>query len=196
MLGASGSRSFFSLIVMTIFSRSSGVICRSRPRLRLFTESCLWISGWAMSRGADVEEELSVSNSKASSSNESRLPERLGTSVLEYRPSELLDEMEIAGVVALASDTGSQQKVSLFHNLQLKFSSLRPSSNEPAHLEKTVHMLKRFSTFLVSTLWMRPASTVKTGVFNREGMVSDLLERASCYKSEDTTAAKCSRLTR
>jgi hypothetical protein len=35
----SGSRSFFSLIVMTIFSRSSGVMCRSRPRLRLWTES-------------------------------------------------------------------------------------------------------------------------------------------------------------
>jgi len=117
------------------------VICRSRPRLRLFTESCLWISGWAISRGADVEEELSVSNSRASSSNESRLPERLGTSVLEYRPSELLDEIEIAGVVALASDTGSQQKVSLFHNLQLKFSNLRPSSNEPAHLEKTMSEL-------------------------------------------------------
>lgn len=189
------------------------MICRSWPRLRLFTESCLCLSGWEMSRGADVEEELSVSNSRASSSNESRLPDRLGTSVQEYRPSELLEEIEIAGVVALASDTGSQQKVSLFHNLQLRFSNLRPSSNEPAHLEKTtlelvrtlgpmpvicspVHMLKRFSTFRVSTLWMRPASTVKTGVVNREGIVSDLLERASCYKCEDTTAARCSRLTR
>ncbi len=46
--GASGARggrllresgSFF-LMVMTIFSRSSGVMCRSRPRLRLCTESC------------------------------------------------------------------------------------------------------------------------------------------------------------
>jgi hypothetical protein len=45
--------------------------------------------------------------------------------------------MEMAGVVELASETGSQQKVSLFHNRQLKFSNLRPSSNEPAHLEKT-----------------------------------------------------------
>jgi hypothetical protein len=54
-----------------------------------------------------------------------------------YRPSELLWEMEMAGVVALASETGSQQNVSLFHSLQLRFSSLRPSSNDPAHLEKT-----------------------------------------------------------
>ena len=91
-----------------------------------------------MLRGAAVEEVVwSVSNSRASSSaSESRLPDRLGTSAV-YRPSELLDEMEMAGVVALASETGSQQKVSRFHNLQLRFSSLRPSSNDPAHLEKT-----------------------------------------------------------
>jgi len=91
-----------------------------------------------MSSGAEVEEEaLSVSNSRASSSaNDSRLEERSGTSA-EYRPSELLEDMEIAGVVALASETGSQQNVSLFHNLQLRFSNRRPSSNEPAHLENT-----------------------------------------------------------
>jgi hypothetical protein len=82
---------------------------------------------------------LSESNSRASSStSESRLPDRLGTSVVEYRPSGLLSAKEIAGVVALASETGSQQKVSLFHNLQLRFSRRRPSSNDPAHLEKTV----------------------------------------------------------
>lgn len=126
-----------------------------------------------MSRGAEVEEEvLSDSNSRASSSGtESRLPDRSGTSDDEYRPSEFLDDIEIAGVVALASETGSQQKVSLFHNLQLRFSNLRPSSNEEAHLEKTVHMLKRFSTFRVSTLCIRPTSMVNTGVANREGMV-------------------------
>jgi hypothetical protein len=92
-----------------------------------------------MSRAAEVEADvLSVSNSRASSStSESRLPDRLGTSA-EYRPSELLAEMEIAGVVALASETGSQQNVSLFHNRQLKFSSLRPSSRDPAQREKTM----------------------------------------------------------
>ena len=40
LLRESGERSFFSLMVMTIFSRSSGVMWRSRPRLRLWTESC------------------------------------------------------------------------------------------------------------------------------------------------------------
>jgi hypothetical protein len=92
-----------------------------------------------MSTGADEEEEvLSDSNSIASSSaKESRLPDRLGTSFVEYRPSEFREEIEMAGVVALASEIGSQQKVSLFHNLQLRFSNLRPSSRDPAHLEKT-----------------------------------------------------------
>lgn len=152
VLRASGSKSFFSLIAITIFSKSSGVMCLSRPRLRLlFIESCLWIWGREISSGADVEE-VSESNSRASSSgNESRLPERSGRSCV-YWPSESLLEMEIAGVVALASPFGSQQKVSRVHNLQLKFSNLRPSSNDPEHLEKTVHMLKRFSTFRVSTL--------------------------------------------
>jgi len=41
LMATSGSRFFFSLMVMTIFSRSSGVMCLSRPRLRLCTESCL-----------------------------------------------------------------------------------------------------------------------------------------------------------
>lgn len=149
-----------------------------------------------ISTGAVEAEVLSVSNSRASSSaSESRLPDRLGTSA-EYRPSELLAEMEMAGVVELASETGSQQKVSLFHSRQLKFSNLRPSSNEPAHLENTVHMLKRFSTLRVSTLWIRPTSTVKTGAVNLEGMVSSLLDGTSCGYCEDTTAAGCSRLNR
>lgn len=80
-----------------------------------------------------------MSNSRASSSaSESRLPERLGTSVVEYRPSGLLEEIEMAGVVALASETGSQQNVSLFHNLHDRFSNLRPCSNDAAHLENTL----------------------------------------------------------
>jgi hypothetical protein len=80
-----------------------------------------------------------VSNSRASSSaSESILPERLGTSVVEYRPSGLLEAIEMAGVVALASETGSQQNVSLFHNLQLRFSNRRPCSNDAAHLENTL----------------------------------------------------------
>lgn len=54
-----------------------------------------------------------------------------------YFPSELLDAIEMAGVVAFASLV-PQQKVSLFHNLQLRFSRRRPSSNEPAQREKTI----------------------------------------------------------
>ena len=50
-------------------------------------------------------------------------------------------------------------------------------------------MLKRFSTFLVSTLCIRPTSTVKTGASNREGMVPRVcsIARAGCYW-DDTTA--------
>jgi len=47
----------------------------------------------------------------------------------------------MAGVVALASETGSQQKVSLFQSLQLRFSNLRPSSKEPAQREKTRNVM-------------------------------------------------------
>ncbi len=38
--GSRGWRSFFSLIVITIFSRSSGVMCLSRPLLLMLLESC------------------------------------------------------------------------------------------------------------------------------------------------------------
>jgi hypothetical protein len=58
VLRDNGSRSFFSWIVITIFSRSSGVMWRSRPRLLLFTESCRTICGRVMSRGAEVEAEV------------------------------------------------------------------------------------------------------------------------------------------
>jgi len=36
-----------------------------------------------------------------------------------------------------------------------------------------VHMPKRFSTFLVSTLCIFAASTVKTGAANRDGMLAE-----------------------
>lgn len=97
----------------------------------------------------------------------------------------------MAGVVAFASP-GAQQKVSLFHNLQLRFSKRRPSSIEPEHRENRVHILKRFSTckkdiskessgnrservltFLVSIRCIVLASTVKTGV-SKEGMTARL----------------------
>jgi len=81
VLMASGSRSFFSLMVMTIFSRSSGVICRSLPRLRLQPESCRWTRGLVMFSGADVDALSSLSDSMASSSaTESMLAESSGMS--------------------------------------------------------------------------------------------------------------------
>lgn len=81
MLKLRGWSSFFSLIVVTIFSRSSGVMCLSRPRLRLLAESCLRIKGREISRGLQVE--VVVSNSRASSSTtESGLLERSGTSAV------------------------------------------------------------------------------------------------------------------
>jgi hypothetical protein len=131
----SGARSFFSLIVRTIFSRSSGVMCRSRPLLRTELESFRCRRGREIFTGAEVEFASSLSNSIASSSAESTLPDKSGMSAV-YRPLEFRADMEIAGVVAFASP-GSQQKVSLFHNLQLRFSKRRPSSTDPAHLEKT-----------------------------------------------------------
>lgn len=95
-----------------------------------------------MSKGAAPEARVESSNSRASSSgSESRLPDRLGTSFDEYRPSGLLDAMEVAGVVAFASEMGSQQKVSLFHSLQLRFSNRRPCSKDAAHLENTTRVL-------------------------------------------------------
>jgi hypothetical protein len=77
-----GSRSFFSLMVMTIFSRSSGVMCLSLPRLLLQPESCLRTRGLVIVRGADVDALSSLSDSMASSSIESMLPERSGMSAV------------------------------------------------------------------------------------------------------------------
>lgn len=127
-------------MVRTIFSKSSGVMCRSRPLLRTQLESFLCRRGREIFTGADVEFASSLSNSVVSSSaTESTLPDKSGISAV-YRPLEFRDAMEIAGVVAFASP-GSQQKVSLFHNLQLRFSKRRPSSTDPAHREKTIPTL-------------------------------------------------------
>jgi len=67
---------------------------------------------------------------------------------------------------------GSTQKVSRFHNLQLRFSSRRPSSMTSAHLEKTIHIPCRLSAFLVSTSCIFAGSTARTGVLSRTGIVT------------------------
>jgi hypothetical protein len=48
----------------------------------------------------------------------------------------------------------------------------------------------------VSTMCIRPTSTVKTGASNLEGMSVWQLDRTSCYVCEDTITAVCSRLDR
>jgi hypothetical protein len=74
-------------------------------------------------------------------------------------------------MTAGAADMGSsQQKVSRFHTLQLKFSSRLPFSNDSAHFEKIVHMLNRLSTFLGSTLARWFMSKDNIGLDSREGI--------------------------
>ena len=69
-----GSSGFVSCIDLTIFSRSTGVMCFSRPRLLLLVESCLRSSGRALeARGRD-----DVSSSNSSEETESRLVESAG----------------------------------------------------------------------------------------------------------------------
>lgn len=78
----------------------------------------------------------------------STLSESGGISAYEMSQSLRAGLTCIAGTVAelvvctssassTSSATVSQQKVSLFHSLQLKFSSRRPFSSESAHFEKT-----------------------------------------------------------
>lgn len=103
--------------------------------------------------------------------SESILPDKSGRSELRVASEEF--EAMVRDCVEDETDgrsSVSQQKVSLFHNRQLRFSNLLPCSTEPEHLEKTadyisdwhhmrhfhinspVHMLKRFSTLRVSIL--------------------------------------------
>lgn len=85
-----------------------------------------------MSTAAETEVDETSSGSNSSSTTDSRLPESSGISWFSVGR-----EMEIAGVEVEGSGVGSQQKVSRFHNLQLRFSNLRPCSNDPAHRENT-----------------------------------------------------------
>lgn len=150
-------------------------MCFSLPLLRLRAES---------SFGGD-KPELDADSGCSSEDAESTLDESDGTS---FRLGRCLD-ISIAGVVENWGCAG-QQNVSLFHNLQLRFSNRFPPSIDSAHFEKTnthsqqaalvstrqrhppVHIPKRLSTFLGSTLCIFPASTVRTGAGNREGIVS------------------------
>ena len=127
----------------------------------------------------------------------STLSESGGISEYEISQSRRTDLTSTAGTVAELvvsfSLTVSQQKVSLFHSLQLKFSSRRPFSRESAHFEKTtqrtpvsirprslsrwkgnvlVHIVNKLSTLVVSTFAMSLMLTESTGDARREGILS------------------------
>lgn len=75
------SRSLVSFIEITIFSRSIGVMCFSKPRLLLVVESCRFSAGREWSKmhaaGDDVP-----SSSVSSEVAEERLDERAGMSAV------------------------------------------------------------------------------------------------------------------
>jgi hypothetical protein len=176
-VGERGSKSVFSLMLMIIFSRPSDVMCFSLPRLRLSAESSAPSARRLECRG-NVAGLTVCLLSASSDAAESTLEDNDGTSfALGCRR-----KTRIAGVVARCG-CASQQKVSLFHNLQLRFSSRLPSSIDSAHFEKTIHIPKRLSTFLGSTLCILAASTVRTGAAKREGIAAASCGQcASCRK--------------
>ena len=191
MMGSGAvSGSLASMMETTIFSSSSEVMWRSRPRLRLLAhESCLCILGRTISTGL-----VSALRSTASSSaTESTLPDSCGrSSAVALRGY----WMSCGWVVQaeMSASSPSQQKVSRFHSRQLRFSSRLPWATESRHLAKTgaicgqhtglgqsrvaeepdspVHMLKRLAGLVVSTLWMTFASTWRTGASKVIGMMT------------------------
>ena len=139
IVGDKGSMSFFSLMEMTIFSRPNEVMCFSLPLPQLPDTSIRCVGGRLISSGADCWVDDRCSRPSSSTEEmESTLADRSGMS-LELGLGRFIS---IAGVVA-SSGCDSQQKVSRFHILQLRFSNRRPSSIDSAHLEKTVEVASR-----------------------------------------------------
>jgi len=184
------SGSLASIMETTIFSKSSEVMCRSRPRLRLLAhESCLRMRGRMMSTGADSD----VKSTASSSGTESTLPDNWGRSSADESRFCWISCGWLVAADSISASPLSQQNVSRFQSRQLRFSSRLPCATESRHLAKTffpvsgprykwvaggiektnspVHMLKRFSGFVVSTLWMTLASTCKTGASKEQGML-------------------------
>ena len=133
MDGDSGSIVFFSLIDMTILSSLSDVMCFSRPLLLvvLSIEDFLG-DGRTMSSGNTWGGWRASAGSASSEAIESTLADSSGTSL---EPGRAWSYSVMTSGVYCGFD--SQQKVSRFHNLQLRFSNRRPSSIDSAHLEKT-----------------------------------------------------------
>lgn len=136
-----------------------------------------------ISTGAVGGDRDSSESSESSDDSESTL---LDSSGMSFRLG-LGHAISIAGVVANCGCV-SQQSVSRFQMRQLRFSRRRPFSIESAHFEKTerpvsnlhwsvaqdvcspLHMPNRFSTFLVSTSRILPASIESIGFSNLTGM--------------------------
>ncbi len=116
-----GARSVFSLMLITIFSSPRAVMCFSLPLLRLSAESSLSSNIRFGLRGNGLPLAVCVW-SVSSDATESPLLDNSGTSFGLGAGSRI----SIAGVVARCG-CASQQNVSLFHNLQLRFSNLLPS---------------------------------------------------------------------
>jgi hypothetical protein len=113
----SGSRLFFSLMEMTIFSRSMGVMWFCwRPRLRCSDDSLLLNSGLTMGEGSNDD----TSSSSDSSSDDDTLLERAGR-----------------GMFFRARGMREHTNVSRFHRRQLRFSNRLPSSMASEILLKT-----------------------------------------------------------
>lgn len=156
MVGRSmGSSGLASLIEMTIFSRSIGVMCFSRPRLRLLSVDSLRLSsGRALGMRGVMGDDASTASSLET---DSRLEERAGIArVSGCEDARWADVVCFVGraatVVAregcrheegmvreVGCESGAQQKVSRFHKRQLRFSSRRPFSIACEAFENKLH---------------------------------------------------------
>lgn len=166
-----GSSGFVSLMESTIFSRSTGVMCFSRPLPLLWQQSSRRNSGRAFGMVVAVEGGDGMGSSSVSSEDaESRLDESPGTAGMSVAAAFGVFEKWYCGA-RVDRDCGSkapQHKVSRFQSRQLRFSSRLPSSVACDVLENNDHWVcqqtltqrfgapseptipKRFSTEVVS----------------------------------------------
>ena len=168
--------SWFCLIEMTMFSRSMGVMCFSRPRLQSARHSSGRAFGIVVVAGADCDSPTSSSSDDVESTLDEN--ERRGMGML------------VAAAFGAGIDSGSfeQQNVSRFHSLQLRFSSRFPSSMACDVFENNDHcggcqylshsvqcveltIPKRFSTDVVSMVCSAGTSTRNNECSGRKGMV-------------------------
>lgn len=142
-------------------------MCFSLPLLLLSVESCLRICG--LDEVESEREVFAVREESEIEESESTLVERPGT-CRSFESLRISDHRgEKTGLWS-----GAQQKVSRFHNLQLRFSYRLPSSIDSAHFEKTDHRPNRFSTLRVSIVCIELGSTRTMGFSERKGILAAL----------------------